>query len=33
MIAVPWGYDADPDFTAQILPFTKAGLKPGLRRA
>jgi hypothetical protein len=27
MIAVPWGYDAAPDFTAQILPFTKAGLE------
>jgi hexosaminidase len=27
MIAVPWGYDAEPDFTAQILPFTKAGLE------
>jgi len=27
MIAVPWEYDAKPDFTAQILPFTKAGLE------
>jgi len=27
MIAVPWGYDAKPDFTAQILPFSKAGLE------
>lgn len=27
MIAVPWEYDAKPDFTALILPFTKAGLE------
>jgi hypothetical protein len=27
MIAVPWRYDAEPDFTALILPFTKAGLE------
>jgi hypothetical protein len=27
MIAVPWIYDALPDFTAEILPFTKAGLE------
>lgn len=27
MIAVPWRYDADPDFTALIVPFTKAGLE------
>ena len=27
MIAVPWEYDAKPDFTGQILPFTKAGLE------
>ncbi len=26
MIAVPWEYDAKPDFTSQIEPFTKAGL-------
>jgi hypothetical protein len=27
MIAVPWSYGADPDFTPLILPFTKAGLE------
>lgn len=27
MIAVPWKYDAAPDFTAEIEPFTKAGLE------
>ncbi|HEY1159395.1 MAG TPA: family 20 glycosylhydrolase, partial [Terracidiphilus sp.] len=27
MIAVPWRYDAEPDFTALILPFSKAGLE------
>ena len=27
MIAVPWMYDARPDFTPAILPFTKAGLE------
>jgi hexosaminidase len=27
MIAVPWEYDAKPDFTSQIEPFTKAGLE------
>jgi hypothetical protein len=27
MIAVPWVYDARPDFTKEILPFTKAGLE------
>ncbi len=27
MIAVPWEYDAKPDFTGEILPFTKAGLE------
>jgi len=27
MIAVPWRYDAEPDFTELILPFTKAGLE------
>jgi hypothetical protein len=27
MIAVPWRYDAEPDFTAIIEPFTKAGLE------
>jgi hypothetical protein len=27
MIAVPWRYEAEPDFTALILPFTKAGLE------
>jgi hypothetical protein len=27
MIAVPWIYDAKPDYTADILPFTKAGLE------
>ena len=27
MIAVPWRYDAEPDFTALIVPFTKAGLE------
>jgi hexosaminidase len=27
MIAVPWRYDAEPDFTGLILPFTKAGLE------
>jgi hexosaminidase len=27
MIAVPWEYDAKPDFTSQIMPFTKAGLE------
>jgi hypothetical protein len=27
MIAVPWIYDARPDFTPAILPFTKAGLE------
>jgi hypothetical protein len=27
MIAVPWEYDAKPDFTPLILPFTKAGLE------
>lgn len=27
MIAVPWDYDAKPDFTNQIEPFTKAGLE------
>jgi hypothetical protein len=27
MIAVPWRYDAEPDFSPLILPFTKAGLE------
>jgi hexosaminidase len=27
MIAVPWRYDAEPDFTPLIEPFTKAGLE------
>ena len=27
MIAVPWRYDAEPDFTGLILPFTRAGLE------
>ena len=27
MIAVPWRYDAEPDFTPLILPFTQAGLQ------
>jgi len=27
MIAVPWEYDAKPDFTALIVPFTNAGLE------
>ncbi len=27
MIAVPWEYDAKPDFTKAIEPFTKAGLE------
>ncbi len=27
MIAVPWRYDPEPDFTPLILPFTKAGLE------
>jgi hexosaminidase len=27
MIAVPWEYDAKPDFTGEIVPFTKAGLE------
>jgi hypothetical protein len=27
MIAVPWRYDAEPDFTPLILPFTNAGLE------
>lgn len=27
MIAVPWIYDARPDFTPAILPFTQAGLE------
>ncbi|HVC47796.1 MAG TPA: family 20 glycosylhydrolase [Terracidiphilus sp.] len=27
MIAVPWRYDAEPDFTKLILPFTQAGLE------
>jgi hexosaminidase len=27
MIAVAWVYDARPDFTPEILPFTKAGLE------
>jgi hypothetical protein len=27
MIAVPWRYEAEPDFTALILPFTQAGLE------
>lgn len=27
MIAVPWRYEAEPDFTPLILPFTKAGLE------
>jgi hypothetical protein len=27
MIAVPWEYDAKPDFTYEIVPFTKAGLQ------
>jgi hypothetical protein len=27
MIAVPWEYDAKPDFTSIILPFTQAGLE------
>jgi hexosaminidase len=27
MIAVPWEYDAKPDFTSQIEPFKKAGLE------
>lgn len=27
MIAVPWIYDARPDFTKDILPFTDAGLE------
>ena len=27
MIAVSWRYDAEPDFTSLIEPFTKAGLE------
>jgi hypothetical protein len=27
MIAVPWVYDARPDFTKEIVPFTNAGLE------
>ncbi len=27
MVAVPWEYDAKPDFTSQIEPFKKAGLE------
>jgi hypothetical protein len=27
MIAIPWVYDARPDYTPEILPFTKAGLE------
>src|SRR5579871_647577 len=27
MIAVPWRYDAEPDFTKLIVPFTNAGLE------
>lgn len=27
MIAVPWEYDAAPDFTKEIEPFTRAGLE------
>ena len=27
MIAVPWRYDAEPDFTPLITPFTKVGLE------
>jgi hypothetical protein len=27
MIAIPWRYNAEPDFTALIEPFTKAGLE------
>jgi hexosaminidase len=27
MIAVPWEYDAEPDFTSLILPFKNAGLE------
>jgi len=27
MIAVPWEYDAKPDFTSLILPFSNAGLE------
>ena len=27
MIAVPWRYDAEPDFTPLVVPFTKAGLE------
>jgi len=27
MIAVPWQYDAEPDFTGLILPFKNAGLE------
>ena len=27
MIAVPWHYDAEPDFTKAILPFKNAGLE------
>lgn len=27
MIAVPWEYDAKPDFTYEIVPFTRAGLQ------
>jgi hypothetical protein len=27
MIAVPWDYDAKPDFTKEIVPFTKTGLE------
>ncbi|MGB6973527.1 MAG: family 20 glycosylhydrolase [Terracidiphilus sp.] len=27
MIAVPWRYDAEPDFTRLILPFSEAGLE------
>jgi hypothetical protein len=27
MIAVPWHYDAQPDFTKAIVPFIKAGLE------
>jgi hypothetical protein len=27
LIAIPWRYDAAPDFTAEISPFTQAGLE------
>jgi len=33
MIAVSWRYDAEPDFTSLIEPFTKAGLETWVARA